>query len=137
LHILRGAVLASLLVAAAAGAVDLVTAPISHAAGFQLVVCDLVNGHPTKSLVVESFDMEDVENGAVYSTSKGGPCAGTPPWTVPPLRGCSAQLITISVCTSPNGCFCFARVKGSRKFVRGRLTGTVAGSTIAITAELE
>jgi hypothetical protein len=128
---------ALLLASSVARAGDLVSAPISHASGFESVTCHLVNGHPTKDLIVEDFFIEDVNTSTSFGSSTSGACTGLPPWTVPPRRGCGRDLIVLSACDPPNSCFCFARVKGTAKFVRARIIGTVTGSSTTVSADLE
>ena len=118
---------------AAAG--QLSSAPLSHPSGFQKVECHLVNGG-TKDLIVDSFFIDDVNTSTGFGSSVTGPCTGLPPWTIPPKRGCSRSLIVVSACNQPNACFCFAEVKGSTKYVRGNLIGTVNASTLTFTEAL-
>jgi hypothetical protein len=128
---------AVLLAPGAPRAADLASAPISHAAGFQSVTCHFVNAHPKKDLIVERFFIEDVNSSTGYGSATSGPCTGAPPWTVPPNRGCSRDLILVAACDEPNGCYCSVRVKGSAKAVRGRIIGTVTGSTATVSADLQ
>jgi hypothetical protein len=118
---------------AAAG--QLTSAPLSHPLGFQKVECHLVNGG-TKDLVVNSFFIDDVNSSTGFGSSVGGPCTGLPPWTIPPKRGCSRDLIITAACDQPNACFCYAEFSGSAKNVRGNFIGTVNGSTLTLTEEL-
>jgi hypothetical protein len=128
---------ALLLAASLARAGDLTSTPISHASGFDAVTCHLVNGHPTKDLIVEEFFIEDVNTSTAFGSSASGACSGLPPWTLPPRRGCGRDLIVVSACDPPNACFCWARFKGSPKTVRGRIIGTVTGTSTTVSADLE
>ena len=118
-----------------AAAAQLVSAPLSHPAGFQEVECHIVNGG-TKDLRVDRFFIEDVNSSTGFGSSATGVCTGIPPWTVPPGRGCSRSLAVVAACNQPNACYCLVEVGGSAKNVRGSLIGTVNASSLTFTSEL-
>ena len=101
-----GAALALLSAAGLAEAADLASVPISHASGFGTVTCHILNVHPTKDLIAGSLFIDDVNSSTAYGSSSSGPCTGTPPWPVPPGRGCGRDLITLAACDPPNACYC-------------------------------
>jgi hypothetical protein len=127
--------LAVLLLPCLAAAGQLVSAPLSHPSGFQEVDCHFVNAG-TRDLRVDRFLIEDVNTATSFGSAASGPCTGSPPWTVPPSRGCSRSLIVVAACNQPNACFCKVEFSGSPKNVRGNLIGTVNSSTLTFTAEL-
>jgi hypothetical protein len=119
----------------AALAGQLTSVPLSHAAGFQSVVCHIVNAG-TKDMTVVAFDIRRAF-GAFPAATPSGACTGSPPWTVSPGAGCSLAITLPSLCDQPNGCYCRVEFAGGPKSLRGNVVGTANGSTVALTAELK
>jgi len=125
---------ATSLLASVANAASLVSAPLSHPAGFQSLTCHIINGG-TKDIVISSFVIDDVELSSTYANTAAG-CSGFGPWTLGPGEGCSRAMVFLPACAQPDGCYCRAIVSGSTTSVRGNLIGTVNSSTTVMTSEL-
>lgn len=118
----------------AAHAILLASNPITHGSGFSTVACTLVNAGD-KPLVVETFFIEPIVTTVSHANEYTG-CLGAPPYTIQPGQGCTRRMTSPSVCNPGDACYCYAKVKGSSKVVRGLLVGTVSGSTATVTSEL-
>jgi len=125
---------ATSLLAGLANAASLVSAPLSHPAGFQSLTCHIINGG-TKAIVVSDFRIDDVEVSSTYANTAAG-CPGFGPWTLGPGEGCSRSMGVLAACAQPDGCYCRAVVSGSTTSVRGNFIGTVNSSTTVMTSEL-